>query len=119
MTARRTNRNQGATKAPADIRATHGMAPIQLEAANAAPGIPSLPVIQAVAPGATEPDNEPRPAMAGVAGETNEDGGEKETGRIDLRNVKMEPFSGLISPGAYDSGVRDWWKQFADQLEDA
>lgn len=92
MTTRRTNRNQGATKAPADIGSTHGLAPIQLEVANATPGIPPLPGIQAVAPGATEPDSKPRPAMAGVVGETNEDGNEKETGRIDLRNVKMEPF---------------------------
>ncbi|OWZ11130.1 hypothetical protein PHMEG_00015899 [Phytophthora megakarya] len=31
----------------------------------------------------------------------------------------MEKFSGAVPHGAYDSGVRDWWDQFADQVDDA
>ncbi|GMF44636.1 unnamed protein product [Phytophthora fragariaefolia] len=46
-------------------------------------------------------------------------GGEKRASKIDLKNVKMAPFSGLVPTGAYDSGVRDWWEQFSDQLEGA
>ncbi|KAI9999226.1 hypothetical protein PInf_004046 [Phytophthora infestans] len=56
---------------------------------------------------------------AHIGAGVGEEGAEKRTDKIDLRNVKSKTFSGAVSPGAYDSGVRDWWEQFADQVEDA
>ncbi|KAG1701000.1 hypothetical protein DVH05_011245 [Phytophthora capsici] len=85
-----------------------GLDPAQPPAVQAAP--------HAAARGAREPDDEPNPAL--IAG-VGEEGTRKRTEKVDLRNVKSEAFSGAVPPGAYDSGVRDWWEQFADQVEDA
>ncbi|GMF30608.1 unnamed protein product [Phytophthora fragariaefolia] len=86
-------------------------------AANDKPALPAAPTANV---GGPEPDDEPRPAEAGVSGDvTNDAGGEKRTAKIDLKNVKMTSLSGVVPPGAYDSGGREWWEQFADQLEDA
>eukprot|EP00644_Phytophthora_capsici_P011364 jgi/Phyca11/118991/e_gw1.37.242.1 len=85
-----------------------GLDPAQPPAVQAAP--------HAAARGAHELDDEPNPAL--IAG-VGEEGTRKRTEKVDLRNVKSEAFSGAVPPGAYDSGVRDWWEQFADQVEDA
>ncbi|GMF23197.1 unnamed protein product [Phytophthora fragariaefolia] len=125
MSPRCTNRNQGAAgpvvdAAVAEAVATNPTATTAAQAAAANPTVaandqPALPAAPTANVGAPEPDDEPRPAEAGVSGEvTNDDGGE-----IDLKNVKMTAFSGVVSAGAYDSGVREWWELFADQLEDA
>jgi hypothetical protein len=37
--------------------------------------------------------------------------------KVDLKNVKCETFDGSVKDGQFDSGVRDWWDQFADQIE--
>ncbi|ETP24186.1 hypothetical protein F441_02776 [Phytophthora nicotianae CJ01A1] len=84
------------------------LGPVQPPAAQAAP--------LAATRGANEPDDEPNPAMIAGGGEN---GTRKRTEKVDLRNVKSEMFSGAVPPGAYDFGVRDWWEQFADQVEDA
>eukprot|EP00644_Phytophthora_capsici_P013316 jgi/Phyca11/14078/fgenesh1_pg.PHYCAscaffold_5_\ len=78
---------------------------------------PQVPAPQANVEGAPEPDDEPNPVHIGAGG--GEEGTKKRTDKIDLRNVKSETFSGVVPLGAYDSGVRDWWEQFADQVEDA
>ncbi|KAI9982359.1 hypothetical protein PInf_008291 [Phytophthora infestans] len=77
------------------------------------PAVPQVAAPQDNGGGAPEPDDEPNPAHIGAGG--GEEGTEKRTDKIDLRNVKSETFSGAVPPGAYDSGVRDWWEQLADQ----
>ncbi|KAG1683840.1 hypothetical protein DVH05_026695 [Phytophthora capsici] len=88
-----------------------------LVALHGDPEEPQVPAPQANVEGAPEPDDEPNPVHIGAGG--GEEGTKKRTDKIDLRNVKSETFSGVVPLGAYDSGVRDWWEQFADQVEDA
>ncbi|GMF31351.1 unnamed protein product [Phytophthora fragariaefolia] len=105
MSTRRTNRNQGAAgpvagAAVAQAVSTNPTATTAAQAAAANPTVaandqPALPAAPTTNVGAPEPDDEPRPAEAGVSGEvTNDDGGEKRTAKIDLKNVKMTAFSG-------------------------
>lgn len=88
-------------------------APAPPAAPNDAAQAPANAPPAAAADGAYEPDNEPNPVSA------HADRGGKSEGKIDLRNIKMEQFTGKVPSGAYDSGVRDWWDQFSDQVDDA
>ncbi|KAG6617133.1 Farnesyl diphosphate synthase [Phytophthora cinnamomi] len=40
-------------------------------------------------------------------------------GKPSRKSITLEEFSGLIRPGAFDAGVRRWWRKFQDQLADA
>ncbi|OWZ18205.1 hypothetical protein PHMEG_0007753 [Phytophthora megakarya] len=112
MSTRRTNRNQGTTGAASDTPAVQDAALLPTATAQDAPAGPNpVAAVPTGAGGAPEPDDEPNPATTngdGVDGETG-----KRTGRIDLKNVKMEPFSGTVPTGAYDTGVRDCAKKSA------
>ncbi|OWZ08462.1 hypothetical protein PHMEG_00018994 [Phytophthora megakarya] len=122
MSTRRTNRNQGApVGAPDSAGAQAGPQPVPAAAADA----PANPTPQGTAGpqadgGASEPDDEPNPVLARENdGNNAENSAEKRGEKIDLRNVRTEKFSGNVPRGAYDSGVRDWWDQFSDQVDDA
>ncbi|KAJ8523749.1 hypothetical protein ON010_g17369 [Phytophthora cinnamomi] len=41
------------------------------------------------------------------------------SGKPSRKNITLEEFSGLVRPGAFDAGVRRWWRKFQDQLADA
>lgn len=112
MSTRRNTQYQAAAADDDDAQAAQA-APLPQDAAAAA----QAPMPRAVVGGAPEPDDEPNPATNAAVG--GDDGTGKRTEKVDLRNVKADAFSGAVPPGAYDSGVRDWWEQFADQVEDA
>lgn len=40
-------------------------------------------------------------------------------GKPSRKNITLEAFSGLITTGTFDAGVRRWWRKFQDQLADA
>ncbi|KAF4047373.1 hypothetical protein GN244_ATG00164 [Phytophthora infestans] len=117
MSTCRTNRNAAALAVNANAPADQGVALPPNMALQDDPAVPQVAAPQDNGGGAPEPDDEPNPAHIGAGG--GEEGTEKRTDKIDLRNVKSETFSGAVPPGAYDSGVRDWWEQLADQVEDA
>ncbi|KAF4039427.1 hypothetical protein GN244_ATG08433 [Phytophthora infestans] len=117
MSTRRTNRNAAALAVNANAPADQGVALPPNMALQDDPAVPQVPAPQANVGGAPEPSDESNPAHIGAGG--GEEGAEKRTDKIVLRNVKSDTFSGAGSPGAYDSDVQDWWELFADQDEDA
>ncbi|POM63301.1 hypothetical protein PHPALM_27399, partial [Phytophthora palmivora] len=96
--------------------------------AAAAHVVPPQVADDAVLPSAQRPDgdgapgDEPQPeppAGGGDGGVDDEDGSAKPEGRIDIRNIKMQPFDGSVAQGSFDSNAHDWWEEFQDQVEDA
>ncbi|GMF59069.1 unnamed protein product [Phytophthora fragariaefolia] len=121
MSSRRTTRHlQGANGATAANPAAQDGEPLPPARQNDAVVAPAIASQAAATDGAPEPDDGPKPAIPRVEGGNDANvGARKCEGKIDLRNVKMAQFTGTDPWGPYDSGVRDWRDQFADQVADA
>ncbi|KAJ0391864.1 hypothetical protein P43SY_004478 [Pythium insidiosum] len=62
-----------------------------------------------------EPEDEPD----GEEDEEDDKPAVKPPPKIDLKNIKILPFSGSVEPGEFDTGARDWWEEFEEQVADA
>ncbi|ETI42389.1 hypothetical protein F443_12474 [Phytophthora nicotianae P1569] len=83
MSTRCTNRNQAAPSSATNKPAAQGVEPPPIIALHDDPAVPQVPVQQANAGGAPEPDDEPNPAQIGGGGV--DDGTDKRPRRIDLK----------------------------------
>lgn len=77
------------------------------------------PAPQPVAAGGDDEEGEPEGEPDDEADAP--DGAERaeKSTRVDLRNIKTQPFDGAVAPGQFDAKASDWWLEFSEQVEDA